>query len=202
MQSRKLSEYLQFARLQKKFKQMNKSIFILLLFLVCFSCKRDRQTAQEEEKRPFIEPSNTILGAESEMSILSIDLVNQLRENGCTCGTENMPPVSPVLWNDFLALAAQRHAEDMAANEHFSHTGTDQSTMDLRITESGYTWWTVGENIASGYPSIPEVIKGWELSEGHCRNIMNPEFTEMGLAEVNGYWVQTFGKPRNEGDIQ
>jgi len=57
----------------------------------------------------------------------------------------------------------------------------------------GYRSFMVGENIAEGQMSIAQVMQGWIKSEGHCKNLMNPGFKEIGVAENNHYWVQDFG---------
>ena len=52
----------------------------------------------------------------------------------------------------------------------------------------------LGENLARGQFTAQEVVGDWMASPGHRRNILEPEFTEMGIAIFNEYWVQTFGK--------
>ena len=84
----------------------------------------------------------------------------------------------------------------MSAANTLSHQGSDGSDAGDRITQAGYTWQTYGENIAEGYTSEEAVIKGWLESEGHCQNIMNGAFTEMGVATSGSYWTQVFGTPR------
>lgn len=122
--------------------------------------------------------------------------VNQLRVRGCHCGDTYMRPVKPLRWNNELAQAAQRHADDMAQNRWFDHTGTDGSTIAVRVSDAGYNWSAVGENIAHGYKSISQVLAGWQKSEGHCRNLMKAAYAEMGVARVGTYWAQAFAKPR------
>jgi len=127
-----------------------------------------------------------------------LDYINQARHDGCNCGHTFMPPAPPLVWNDQLEIAASGHAEDMSDKNYFSHTSKDGRSMADRITHAGYYFkgyrsFTVGENIAQGQMSIPEVMAGWLKSEGHCRNLMNPSFKEVGVAEINHYWVQDFG---------
>lgn len=124
-----------------------------------------------------------------------LNAVNAWRTSGCTCGSTEMPPVNPLTWNAQLEEAAQVHAKDMNSNEHFSHTGTDGSSAGQRITATGYRWRTWGENIAVGYRDIASVVDGWQKSEGHCKNMMSNNFTEMGAAEEGSYWVQVFARP-------
>ena len=87
-----------------------------------------------------------------------LQLVNDVRHTGCTCGTTAMPPVAPVTWNDQLAKAAYDHALDMNQNNYFSHTGLNGSTAGQRITAAGYQWRSYGENLAKGYTSEQAVM--------------------------------------------
>ena len=67
---------------------------------------------------------------------------------------------------------------------------------------AGYNWRASGENVASGQRDADAVVAAWLESPGHCANIMEPNFTEMGVAfvEVPGanpsiYWAQSFAAP-------
>lgn len=127
-----------------------------------------------------------------------LERVNEARHKGCNCGNTYFPPAPPLVWNDQLENAAMGHAEDMSSRDYFSHTSKDGRTMAQRISNAGYAFkgfrsYTVGENIAQGQMSIDEVMGGWLKSEGHCKNLMNPAFKEIGVAEFNHYWVQDFG---------
>jgi uncharacterized protein YkwD len=115
--------------------------------------------------------------------------VNDARSSIQMCGTTPYGPSPPVSWSDSLAMAAYLHSEDMALNGFFSHTGSDGSSAGDRISRQGYPWRTYGENIAVGSPTVSSAIQGWLGSEGHCRNLMNPAFTEIGA----GYAVGPFG---------
>ncbi len=125
-----------------------------------------------------------------------LQLVNKARMAGCNCGSTYYPPVAAVTWNDLLEATAQQHSEDMREQDKLSHRGSNGSDPGDRVTESGYRWRTYGENIAEGYTSEESVIKGWLESQGHCKNIMNEGFTEMGVATSGKYWTQVFGAPR------
>jgi uncharacterized protein YkwD len=122
-----------------------------------------------------------------------LQLINNVRQTGCNCGSSAMPPVAPLTWNDQLGKAAYEHSKDMHANNFFSHTGTGGTTVGQRVTAQGYVWRTVGENIAWGYSGEQAVINGWLGSTGHCRNIMNGSFKDVGLGREGSYWTQVFG---------
>jgi uncharacterized protein YkwD len=131
--------------------------------------------------------------------------VNQWRASGANCGSEGQfGPAPAIAWNDRLTQAATAHSQDMQANNFFSHTGSSGSTLAQRVDATGYAWSAIGENIAAGQTSINSVVDGWIGSPGHCRNIMNPNFTQMGLACVPGgsgntystYWTMDLGRPQ------
>ncbi|MDT3404907.1 CAP domain-containing protein [Mucilaginibacter terrae] len=124
--------------------------------------------------------------------------INEVRQQGCKCGTTYMPPVPPLVWNNQLERAAKAHAQDMSKRSYFNHTSKDGRSIQNRIMAAGYTYdgyksFAIGENIAQGQESISEVSNGWFKSPRHCMNLMNRDFTEVGIAEVNRYWVQDFG---------
>ena len=107
-----------------------------------------------------------------------------------------------------LVDAAQDHSNDMAQDDFFSHTGADGSTVGSRVTDTGYQYSTVGENIAAGQTTAAEVVEGWMNSPGHRANILNGNFTEIGIGyeylandtgsvNYNHYWTQVFGTPLN-----
>jgi len=127
-----------------------------------------------------------------------LEYINRVRAKGCNCGITYMPPAAPLSWNDQLEVAAMGHAEDMSRRGYFSHTSLDGRTMQNRIGAAGYTYkgyksYAIGENIAQGPETIAEVIEGWFKSPGHCENLMNRQFKEIGIAKYRDYWVQDFG---------
>lgn len=125
--------------------------------------------------------------------------INSVRQKGCNCGKIYYPPAPPVVWNTELETAAYWHAKDLSAKKYFSHVSQDGRVLRDRVTAVGYSLtgiksYTIGENIAQGQRSIKEVSDAWQKSEGHCKNLMNPAFREVGVATVgNYYWVQDFG---------
>ena len=168
--------------------------YICCLMLVFFSA------CVQEEGTPILAediPTEEEIGVEEALSKFAkemLDAVNKLRKKGCVCGEENMPPVHPLSWDPKLEIAARRHAKDMKKNNFLEHKGSDGSTLSERVSEAGYRWRRVGENIASGYPGITAVLEGWKASAGHCRNMMNAEFKDLGAAREGDYWVQNFAR--------
>jgi uncharacterized protein YkwD len=106
-------------------------------------------------------------------------------------------------WNGALATAAQRHADDMAANNYFSHNSRNGATFAARIRAAGYRYRLAAENIAAGQQSPEEVVATWMDSPGHRANILNCRlrhvgigFAENGGSAYGAYWVQDFGTAR------
>ena len=130
-------------------------------------------------------------------------LVNEARSSSQRCGSKTMPPVAPVVYNDNIGRAAQKHAEDMADNSYFDHVSLDGRSFADRIEDAGYRGYPGGENIASGFSTAKDTLNGWLSSPGHCLNMMDSDFVHMGLGKAlrkdTGYsvpityWVQDFG---------
>ncbi|MDF3036562.1 MAG: hypothetical protein K0S28_1836 [Paucimonas sp.] len=132
-----------------------------------------------------------------------LTLVNQARSNTRMCGTTFYNAAPPLRWNTNLTTAAYGHSLDMATNNYFSHTSLDGRTFSQRITNAGYAWSAAGENIAAGQTSVSSVMNGWLNSPGHCANIMNATYVDIGVAcERNDsstyklYWTMNLARPR------
>jgi uncharacterized protein YkwD len=94
-----------------------------------------------------------------------------------------------------LTASAQSHAEDMADNDYFSHTGQDGRDFADRARAEGHSS-PGGENIAQGQPDAESVVEAWMGSAGHRRNILDCSFTSIGVGhdDRGDYWVQVFGR--------
>ena len=112
--------------------------------------------------------------------------------------------VPPLVANERLADSAAKYALYLGQAGFFSHVGPDGSTLITRNIKAGYRdpiW--LGENIAAGFNSPEATVSAWMNSLPHRSNILDPNFAEVGVAnvEVPGspygqYWVQEFGMRR------
>ena len=98
-----------------------------------------------------------------------------------------------------LQAAAQAHARDMAARGKMSHVGSRGTRPIDRIKAQGYPYRRAGENIASGYHTVDQLMKGWMNSPRHKRNILGG-FSQIGVGcaiaeDGKRYWCVTFGLP-------
>ena len=107
----------------------------------------------------------------------------------------------PVTYNERLGTAARRHANDMHANNFFSHVGSDGSEFWERIDDTGYEYRWAGENIARGQSDEAAVLQAWQNSTtGHRENNENVRAEHFGLAKAGDgsrrYWVLVLADPR------
>lgn len=133
----------------------------------------------------------------------ALQLVNEARARGARCGTKVFGPAPPVTLSGSLADVASGHAIDMAEHNYFEHEDLSGKSPADRVRAVGYKEKLVGENIAYGPESVEEVVQGWLDSPGHCENMMDPRFAQMGIAYSPGrtsrrglYWVQLLAEPR------
>jgi uncharacterized protein YkwD len=84
--------------------------------------------------------------------------------------------------NHRLDDSAQRWTNVMVRDRAFSH-GADFAA---RISAVGFNWSRVGENIADGFSTPSGVVHAWMRSTGHCQNILNPMFREVGSGFDSG----------------
>jgi uncharacterized protein YkwD len=103
-----------------------------------------------------------------------------------------------------LNRSAQGWTNSMVRGDFFSHG----SNFAARISAVGFLWSSAGENIATGFLTAREVVRAWMASTGHCQNILNPTFRDVGTgvtaSPVRGYatgdgtWTQDFALPRGQ----
>ena len=153
---------------------------------------------------PAPPPASSFLPDSETAGKAILDAVNLARATARTCGTQRFPAARQLSWNGTLGDAALTHSRDMAEHRYFSHKGRDGLGAAERALRAGYRWLRIGENIAAGQNSPAEVVAGWLSSPGHCANIMQGGFTDMGAAyAINHsrtgeriYWTQVFAAPR------
>ena len=115
-----------------------------------------------------------------------VNLVNQERAKA---------GLSPVTADTSIQAAAQVRAKEI--EKSFSHTRPDGSSFSTALTQQGVTYRGSGENIAWGQKTPEQVMNGWMNSDGHRANILNKNFTKIGVgyhqnASGTNYWTQLF----------
>ena len=141
----------------------------------------------------------------NDFAIQALARINALRAAGADCRSAGrLAPSAQLAWSDPLTLAAQRHVQDMVALNFFSHAGSNGSTPGQRVRAAGFAWRMVGENVAAGFYDVDAVLAGFMAADGHCANLMDAGYTEVGLvcrlgsaanAHAN-YWAMDLARPR------
>lgn len=117
---------------------------------------------------------------------------------------------SKLTWNNTLEKAAKLKAEDMLKNGYFAHTSPSGVTPWHWLKEVNYNFIYAGENLAVDFTESTNVQKAWLNSPKHRENILNSNFTEIGIATADGFFegknttfvVEFFGKPSESSKIK
>lgn len=107
--------------------------------------------------------------------------------------------------NDLLMRAAIEKMNDMFSNDYFAHTSPKGTTPWYWIEKSGYDYKYAGENLAVDFSTAEKQQKAWMDSATHRKNILNPNYQEIGVAVGEGkidgketiLTVQFFGTQMN-----
>jgi uncharacterized protein YkwD len=108
--------------------------------------------------------------------------------------------LKPLKLNAALTEAAKLHSRDLAKWDRISHYGSDGSNPWDRVKRVGYNAKLAAENVGTGQTSIDEVMKGWQASPGHNKNLLLPDAEHMGIAlvqdprtEFKTFWTLVIG---------
>jgi len=140
----------------------------------------------------YIRSSDTFLS-----SVLPSVLVDLTHENRQSEGLASLKP------NDTLAQAAQLKANHMAENGYFAHDSPSGVTPPASSAPVGYPYEMAGENLAIDFSDSDAVVQAWMESRLHRENILEENFTEIGIATAKGQYqdrdtvfvVQMFARP-------
>jgi len=130
----------------------------------------------------------------SQQATKIIELTNNVRTNlGLASLTENT----------LLNQSALNKAQDMLIDEYFAHVSPDNRALRHWLADMGYNYRVAGENLAIGFSSPEQVVAAWQDSPTHYSNLIDPEFTEIGVGVVSGDYngyettlvAQHFGEP-------
>ena len=102
--------------------------------------------------------------------------------------------LSPLTLDTELSKVARIKSQDMKDNNYFSHTSPTYGSPFDMMQKYGISYSYAAENIAQGQTTPEEVVKAWMNSQGHRENIMNANYTHIGIGYVadGNYWTQMF----------
>lgn len=123
------------------------------------------------------------------MDTYSLQVVKLVNEERMKAG------LSPLTVDAMVVNAAEIRAKELETS--FSHTRPNGSDFSAALTSAGVQYKRAGENIAYGQKSPDQVMLGWMNSAGHRANILNGNFTSIGIGHYRNaagvdYWTQLF----------
>lgn len=154
-------------------------------------------TAQEQYMLELINRARLNPQAEADRS-----LGGNLNE-GLAPGTISTKPKQPLAFDPKLEQAAQGHSQSMLEKNYFAHQDPNGSQPGDRATSAGFNWNRVGENIAwqgtTGKVDPTTVVEQQqkdlfvdktEADRGHRTNMMDPNFSSVGISAQQGEFNQ------------
>jgi len=122
-------------------------------------------------------PIGRVLSYSTSMSIggLLADTNAQRSANG----------TSTLSLNDKLDTAAQAKADDMATRDYWSHYTPEGNPPWVFVSNQGYSYQKLGENLATGFSDEQSTINGWMASPPHRENLLDPDFSDVGFGFAN-----------------
>lgn len=157
----------------------------------------EQPSATAPAKQPAEQPSATTptQGTADNAELLPVEkevfqLVNQEREKH---------GLKPLQLEPAVLKVADKKSQDMKEKHYFNHQSPTYGSPFEMLQQHGVDFRAAGENIAAGQKTAKQVMDGWMNSEGHRANILNPDYTHIGIGYVEGgdygtYWTQMFIK--------
>ncbi|WP_081412317.1 CAP domain-containing protein [Tuberibacillus calidus] len=148
------------------------------------STAQHQQAQPSQQDQPAAESSDSLNAFEKQV----VELTNQERTKR---------GLKPLAIDPQLSKMARDKSADMRDHHYLSHQSPTYGSPFDMMKKYGISYTTAGENIAAGQTTPEEVVQAWMNSEGHRANILNPNYTAIGVGYVKGgsygsYWTQDF----------
>ena len=148
------------------------------------STAQHQQAQPSQQDQPAAESSDSLNAFEKQV----VELTNQERTKR---------GLKPLAIDPQLSKMARDKSADMRDHHYFSHQSPTYGSPFDMMKKYGISYTTAGENIAAGQATPEDVVQAWMNSDGHRANILNPNYTAIGVGYVKGgsygsYWTQDF----------
>lgn len=185
-------------------------IIVLLLVMVGQSASADN----EDQQRGLLTsqcPAQSLCEQASISALL--DKINEQRNSGPGCFSQSFfhrwyisrryKGTHSLSFDKRLNEAASMHASDMADNSFLGHSSSEGVSYQSRVSQTGYQWVNVAENIAAGQMTIDKTFQAWLDSKQHCDLMLSADYQEAGLAcaincndPYGVYWALVLASPK------
>ena len=130
-----------------------------------------------------------------------IELTNNIRKN---------LNLAVLIENQKLDQVAFAKAEDMLLKEYFAHVSPENKGLNYWLSQANFKYAVAGENLAMGFAGPEEVVAAWEKSPTHYANIIDKDFSEIGVGMTEGQFkgvetnlvAQYFSAPVEEEQVE
>ncbi len=156
-------------------------------------------------KFPVNLPKNSVTSTEAPIKIVVVpgenEIINLTNDNRAHANLSGLKE------NSLLNKIAEMRVDDMFDRQYFEHTTPTGETVSQISSNAGYHYITIGENIALGnFQGAKGLVEAWMASPGHRANILNQNYTQIGVASKNGVYkgqtvtiaAQVFGRPLSD----
>lgn len=146
-----------------------------------FLDKRDSASLPQDETKPQVDPSpapgnSQELSEQEEMEYQMLSLINEARQEA---------GVAPLKMDEDVVKVARLKSQDMIDNNYFAHWSPTYGSPFTMMDSFGINYRYGGENLAGHY-SVEGAFQALMDSSGHRRNILDPNFTHVGIGIVQG----------------
>jgi uncharacterized protein YkwD len=94
--------------------------------------------------------------------------------------------LAPLQFDSRLAAAADDRMRDMEELAYWSHESPDGRSPFMWLRMRNYPYQNAGENLAAGFETCEVLVDAWMESKGHRDNILSENYTECGIAVIDG----------------
>ncbi|KZM49880.1 CAP domain-containing protein [Labrenzia sp. OB1] len=126
-----------------------------------------------------------------------LSMINSYRQENGLPALQHDPEL------DAVSRKMARHIAERDSMDTWAHSVFGLSQ---RLDKAGYANYAGAENLGAGYADLPAAFRGWQGSEGHNKNLLNPYVTRVGIARTNrntgkwrNFWVMTLARPYADG---
>lgn len=148
----------------------------------------------------FKDPNMIYPGDKVSVPLVDVAVTSLEEQVVALCNKERAKQgIAPLKLNWQVSRVARIKSEDMRDNNYFNHTSPTYGSPFDMLKKFNISYRTAGENIAKGQKTAEAVVNSWMNSEGHRKNILNSNFTEIGVGYCSGksstFWTQMFTTP-------
>ncbi|WP_445683180.1 CAP domain-containing protein [Solibacillus sp. FSL K6-1523] len=156
--------------------------------------KPEDKPSEKPEDQPVVKPGEPE-GDKQEQGSSTIDAI-EAKVVELTNVERAKSGLKPLQIDRPLMASAREKSQDMKINNYFSHTSPTWGSPFDQLKKRGISYSSAGENIAKGQQTAEKVVEGWMNSAGHRANILDGNYTHIGVGYVKdgNIWTQQFIK--------